>query len=167
LIVPANRRFWTPEEIERLDRIRRASFFLLRNRRGGERASCGSPLHLRTPHSAPVYHEFLTRLCVPVPVDAVTAQAYSLVAVRARNSRERLSPQQVLDLATLHPRTARGLADDDAENVYALMLSDEHEPITVARAQEYADSIRARGGHDFTVQPLRRVAALRARARRS
>jgi hypothetical protein len=135
----------TRDEWNRWQRYQDSRFFLVRNRGGdtGERFRCSR--HAYEPGiSEPVYHEFMTLMCVDRPWRGLDGALYAYATI---TSDERLKSMILRDLPAAnnaHPATFGNLTPNfDGEELIAVSLGIA-EPITQAHAKRLADEINSR-----------------------
>lgn len=148
----------TPAQYQQIERIKRSTFFLVRNNGAttGERWACkhhkvaGGPALSGHVHFAPVIHPFFTVACVPAPWTGLDEGliAYAQVSHDPEVAR-RLAPF-IPELADSQPGLARTLRPPRGTDFYAFVVG-VVEPITAAYARELRERIAQR-----TRTPVRR-----------
>jgi hypothetical protein len=133
----------TSEEAAELEKIRMSQFFLVLNDgSSGERLPCRR--HGDDPLSEPVFHTYLTYMCVERPFRGLRDAFYAWARVQTDDGVSRTLGRELPNFATSHPETARALRPVMAgEEIYAVALG-RVEPITETRARHLATIINGR-----------------------
>lgn len=161
LPAPANGLWFTEAEAAAIRRIMNARFYRLRNDGGDGRERFWCKRHPFTPGvSAPIYHDFLSDMCVAKPFTWMGIQ-HMFATTRVGESRNfsrvthgALDAARPPDLAAGHPRSARTLHQGEAGEQWLGFLLGTVEPIDAWQAQQDADEIRRRQRAARVAEPL-------------
>lgn len=134
-----------PEEAALLQRIKLSKFFLVRNDgRSGERLRCGMPIHGKPPLHKPVYHTYLTYMCVDRPWRGLDSALVAYARVRKDDGLERKLLAGLPALDRLHPYTSHDWQPDFAGEELLGIILGTAEPISETRAELLASAINTR-----------------------